>query len=116
MTAKIAGFGGSCLAQSEQEKGIVGSFAWSAPEYLDLKRIKERSEKGDIYSFGVILWELTTREIPWKQENYSNLDIVWIVMEGETLKIPENCPQELQEMMKQCWNNGLQFVNRNAYF
>lgn len=39
----------------------VGTFAWAAPEVL-LGR--PTSEMADVYSFGVLLWELSVREAP----------------------------------------------------
>ena len=84
---------------------ILGTVPWSAPEYLDVRRIKERNEKGDVYSFGVILWELVTRQVPWNQYTLPS-DILQCVIGGETLQIPENCPKKLAELMQQCWKNG----------
>ena len=40
---------------------VAGTFAWAAPELLMGGRC---SEKVDIYSFGVVLWELATSERP----------------------------------------------------
>lgn len=40
---------------------VAGTFAWAAPELLMGGRC---SEKVDIYSFGVVLWELATAERP----------------------------------------------------
>ena len=40
---------------------VAGTFAWAAPELLMGGRC---SEKVDIFSFGVVLWELATCERP----------------------------------------------------
>ncbi|KVH90180.1 hypothetical protein Ccrd_007779 [Cynara cardunculus var. scolymus] len=39
---------------------------WMAPEVL---RNEQADEKSDIYSFGVVLWEITTEKIPWDSLN-----------------------------------------------
>ncbi|KAL0754755.1 hypothetical protein Bca101_092423 [Brassica carinata] len=39
---------------------------WMAPEVL---RNESADEKSDIYSFGVVLWELATEKIPWENLN-----------------------------------------------
>ena len=88
----------------------MGTVPWAAPEYLTVKRIKERSEKGDIFSFGVIAWELVTRKVPWKEEGYTRDDVRELVINGERLEIPNNCPTELQEIMKQCWKHGNKII------
>ncbi|PWA41625.1 serine/threonine-protein kinase, active site protein [Artemisia annua] len=43
-----------------------GTPQWMAPEVL---RNEQADEKSDIYSFGVVLWELTTEKIPWDTLN-----------------------------------------------
>ena len=77
-----------------------------APEYLNTKRIHERNEKGDVFSFGVIAWELVTREKPWC--NYNPLDIVLsVINDRKTLDIPDTCPKCIQELLLKCWKYGL---------
>ena len=39
----------------------AGTFAYAAPEML---MGEKWNEKADVYSFGVLLWELATSEIP----------------------------------------------------
>lgn len=41
--------------------GQVGTFSWAAPEVL---LGKPCTEKVDIYSYGVLLWELSAAEAP----------------------------------------------------
>ena len=85
----------------------LGTVPWTAPEYLTAKRIKERSEKGDVFSFGVIIWELVVRQTPWKESGMSLEDIKEVVVEGSRLDIPSDCPQHLKVIMNECWENGL---------
>jgi serine/threonine protein kinase len=110
MHVKISDFG---LANTKQSmtatntpSNVLGSVPWAAPEYLTIKRKSERNEKGDVFSFGVILWELVTRDTPWKTENISLDDIKELVLDGERLKIPENCIEELRKVMEQCWKQS----------
>ncbi|KAF8817853.1 Tyrosine kinase-like (TKL) protein, partial [Cardiosporidium cionae] len=64
---KICDFGLASLAEYPMEEdlprhmGCVGSLHWMAPEVL---RGEGMTKASDIYSFGVILWEMLTREIP----------------------------------------------------
>ena len=64
-TVKICDFG---LARYKEKfirdnHGQVGTPHWMAPEIL---RGEKYTEAADVYSFGVILWELITGEIPHK--------------------------------------------------
>ena len=62
-TAKLADVGLAKFMQKDYLSAAksVGTFAWSAPEVLMGGRC---SEKVDIFSFGVVLWELCTGESP----------------------------------------------------
>ena len=90
---------------------IYGTVPWAAPEYLNARRIKERNEKGDLYSFGIIAWELLTGTKPWATEAYTPQDIVQLVCEGERLEIPSRCPVELAEILQECWSDGTRYSN-----
>lgn len=79
---------------------FTGTVAWMAPEII---RNEPCSEKVDIWSYGVVLWELLTREIPYK--NIDTSAIIWGVGNNSmSLPIPATCPEELQILMKQCWD------------
>ena len=85
-------------------KNVYGTEAWSAPEYLTSNRTEERSEKGDVFAFGVILWELLTRSIPW--HGVSGSAIKKRVKRGEKLQVPDTCDSFFTSVIEKCWNNG----------
>jgi serine/threonine protein kinase len=77
-----------------------GSVRWSAPECFDDEpRITDRS---DIYSYGMILWELLTADIPFKQFTREPI-IVTKVHSGLREKIPVNCSPIWRELIESCW-------------
>lgn len=107
--AKITDFGlakTKSHSQSNTSVNTLGTVLWSAPEYLTIKRIKERNEKGDVYSFGIIVWELVTRKTPWREEGYSGEDVKEAVISGLRLEIPKSCPENLREVMNKCWDDS----------
>ncbi|XP_057859089.2 serine/threonine-protein kinase ppk1 isoform X2 [Cryptomeria japonica] len=67
-TVKVGDFGLSRLKNSTflTAKSGKGTPQWMAPEIL---RNEPSNEKSDIYSFGVVLWELATEKIPWGDLN-----------------------------------------------
>src|SRR3989338_5212346 len=86
-------------SNSQSTKSNEGPIRWMAPESL---REKTYSSKSDVYMFGVALWEVLTREIPY--QNYPNLlDVYEAVLQGERLIIPEDTPPQYHEIMIHCW-------------
>mmetsp|Transcript_24577 Transcript_24577/g.38321 ORF Transcript_24577/g.38321 Transcript_24577/m.38321 type:complete len:730 (-) Transcript_24577:176-2365(-) len=80
---------------------IEGSIPWMAPECF---RSEEYTEKADVYSFGVILWELVTAQVPWS--DLSHWSITYQVgMAGKRLAIPDNVPKTAKKMMQSCFEN-----------
>jgi len=80
---------------------ILGTPAYASPECIVRKLRDKKGPKSDVFSYGVILWELFTRESPWKGEDIAGL--LQIALGGERLKIPENCPLKLKLLMQACW-------------
>ncbi|CAA2955045.1 serine threonine- kinase HT1 [Olea europaea subsp. europaea] len=64
MRVKVADFGTSCLeTQCREAKGNMGTYRWMAPEMI---KEKLYTRKVDVYSFGIVLWELTTALLPFQ--------------------------------------------------
>lgn len=64
MRVKVADFGTSCLeTQCRESKGNTGTYRWMAPEMI---KEKPYTRKVDVYSFGIVLWELTTALLPFQ--------------------------------------------------
>ena len=65
MCVKVADFGVSCLeSQCDTMRGFMGTYRWMPP-----KMIKENPyiRKFDVYSFGIVLWELLIALIPFQE-------------------------------------------------
>ena len=71
---------------------------WTAPEILNLKR---HTDKSDIYSLGIVYWELATNEIPYR--NYQTAVILQSVIAGIRLEIPETTLPHFSALIKECW-------------
>ncbi|XP_077413974.1 tyrosine kinase, non-receptor, 2b isoform X2 [Vanacampus margaritifer] len=75
-------------------------FAWCAPESLKTRTF---SHATDTWMFGVTLWEMFTHgQEPWVGLNGSQI-LHKIDKESERLTKPEDCPQDIYNVMLQCW-------------
>ncbi|XP_062844137.1 tyrosine kinase, non-receptor, 2b isoform X2 [Trichomycterus rosablanca] len=75
-------------------------FAWCAPESLKTRTF---SHATDTWMFGVTLWEMCTYgQEPWLGLNGSQI-LHKIDKESERLPKPEDCPQDIYNVMMQCW-------------
>jgi len=99
MNACLTDFGLALIKEEIQKKSkSMGSLAWMAPEAISKKLISEQS---DIYSFGILLWELLTKATPYEDEN--PFDILNGVTAG-TLRphIPTDCPTIYKKLIEDC--------------
>lgn len=99
---KISDFG-TCKEFSEKSAKMTfaGTVAWMAPEVI---RNEPCSEKVDVWSFGVLLWELLTGEMPYRDVDSSA--IIWGVGSNSLhLPVPTTCPEGFKLLMKICWNS-----------
>ncbi|XP_078679580.1 uncharacterized protein LOC144915214 [Branchiostoma floridae x Branchiostoma belcheri] len=106
VVAKVSDFG---LAREAKENAYYFKetkdgrmpFKWMAPETLLSGRY---TTKSDVWSFGVLLWEITTLG----SSPYPGIPtdkIVTLVLKGYRMGKPPNCPQDIFDMMKKCWRH-----------
>ncbi|KAK9091976.1 hypothetical protein Syun_026887 [Stephania yunnanensis] len=103
MRVKVADFGTSCLeTQCQESKGNMGTYRWMAPEMI---REKPYTRKVDVYSFGIVLWELTTNLLPF--QGMTPVQAAFAVSEkNERPPLPDNCQPVLASLIKRCWSSN----------
>ncbi|XP_045775097.1 mitogen-activated protein kinase kinase kinase 7-like [Maniola jurtina] len=77
-----------------------GSAAWMAPEVFEGSSY---TEKCDVFSWGIILWEVLSRRKPF-EEGGSAFRIMWAVHTGQRPNLIEGCPEPIEQLMTQCWH------------
>jgi predicted Ser/Thr protein kinase len=100
---KISDFGMSRKVQEAashgQTRSTIGPLRWMAPESL---KSSQYSSKSDVWSFGILCWEVLLGEEP-----HLNSDPLAIGIEirdrGHTPTIPEDINPDLAQLMKDCW-------------
>ncbi|XP_030753356.1 mitogen-activated protein kinase kinase kinase 13 isoform X2 [Sitophilus oryzae] len=100
---KISDFGTSrTWNEVSQKMTFAGTVAWMAPEAIQELAC---SEKVDIWSFGVVLWELLTCEVPY--DGMEQGAIMYSVGSGKlTPPIPSTCPDGFKLIMQMCWKHN----------
>lgn len=99
---KLADFGLSSLKNNVQSGQMVGTPWFMAPEIL---LQKQYDEKADVYSFGIVLWQMYTNELQPYGDRIKTLNqlIETVAHKGERPQIPDDCPKELVDTIKHCW-------------
>ncbi|GLU12921.1 hypothetical protein SLE2022_295760 [Rubroshorea leprosula] len=98
---KVCDFGLSRMKHSTylSSKSTAGTAEWMAPEVL---RNEPSNEKCDVYSFGVILWELCTLQQPWGGMN--PMQVVGAVgFQHRRLDIPDDMDPAIADIIRKCW-------------
>ncbi|XP_013865722.1 hepatocyte growth factor receptor [Austrofundulus limnaeus] len=105
-TVKVADFG---LARDVYDKeyysvhnksGVKLPVKWMALESLQTHKF---TTKSDVWSFGVLLWELMTRGAP-PYSDVNSFDITVFLLQGRRLLQPEFCPDSLYTVMIESWH------------
>lgn len=99
-TAKVCDFGLSRLKAHETSMtGNCGTVQWMAPEVLSNERY---NEKADVFSYGIICWELLTAECPY--DGMTPIQCALAVLNRDQRPtIPKWCPPSLQALIRSCW-------------
>ncbi|XP_073033984.1 serine/threonine-protein kinase STY46-like isoform X3 [Primulina eburnea] len=97
---KVGDFG---VARVKAETGVMtaetGTYRWMAPEVIEHKPY---DHKVDVFSFGVVLWELLTGKLPY--EHLTPLQAaVGVVQKGLRPNIPTHTHPKLAELLERCW-------------
>jgi serine/threonine protein kinase len=93
---KIADFGLSRVQLlNATMTGQKGTWQWMAPEVLGSQRY---AESADMYSFGVVVWELCCRDVPYRGMHCIQAAVA-VMNHTLTLDVPAFAPPTLQSIM-----------------
>ncbi|XP_061186418.1 tyrosine-protein kinase RYK-like [Saccostrea echinata] len=82
------------------DRDFMSPVKWMAPESLETGIYTTQS---DVWSFGVLLWELMTRgSKPYP--DIDEWDMLSYLEKNKKLPQPLFCPDLVYSLMKQCWN------------
>jgi len=104
---KLCDFGLSQIKQRGESlrdgvEGAKGTPLWMAPEVMAGEQF---NEKADVYSFGIVLWEIFTRQEPFKEfDNYDEFRKA-ICNRHVRPAIPAGTHPALKQLMEACWHH-----------
>ncbi|XP_058015899.1 mitogen-activated protein kinase kinase kinase 11 [Ahaetulla prasina] len=98
-TLKITDFGLAREWHKTTKMSAAGTYAWMAPEVIKNSTFSRGS---DVWSYGVLLWELLTGEVPYR--GIDGLAVAYgVAVNKLTLPIPSTCPEPFARLMTECW-------------
>uniref|UniRef100_A0ACB8G3N5 Mitogen-activated protein kinase kinase kinase 9 n=1 Tax=Sphaerodactylus townsendi TaxID=933632 RepID=A0ACB8G3N5_9SAUR len=93
---KITDFGLAREWHKTTKMSAAGTYAWMAPEVI---RSSMFSKGSDVWSYGVLLWELLTGEVPFR--GIDGLAVAYgVAMNKLALPIPSTCPEPFARLME----------------
>uniref|UniRef100_A0A672NXD8 Tyrosine-protein kinase n=1 Tax=Sinocyclocheilus grahami TaxID=75366 RepID=A0A672NXD8_SINGR len=105
LICKIADFGLARLIENNEytaREGAKFPIKWTAPEAINYGTF---SIKSDVWSFGVLLTEIVTYgRIPFP--GMTNPEVIANLERGYRMPCPDNCPEDLYNIMKHCWTEN----------
>ncbi|KAM9053470.1 tyrosine-protein kinase Mer [Megaptera novaeangliae] len=103
MTVCVADFGLSKKIYSG-DYYRQGRIAKMPVKWIAIESLADRvyTSKSDVWAFGVTMWEIATRGMT-PYPGVQNHEIYDYLLHGHRLKQPEDCLDELYEVMHSCW-------------
>ncbi|RWS28393.1 Mitogen-activated protein kinase kinase kinase 9-like protein, partial [Leptotrombidium deliense] len=99
---KITDFGLAREVYKTTRMSQAGTYAWMAPEVIKNSLF---SKSSDVWSYGVVLWELLTGETPYK--GIDALTVAYgVAINKFKLPIPSTCPSQFSSLMLACWDQN----------
>ena len=111
--AKIADFGLSkskALVTHSTSRNFSGTRTHQAPEILlppegATERSDEDRQKSDVYSYGIVMYEVLSRKKPFQELTDETHIVVAVVHGRRPSPIPSDIPPKLVKLMEQCWEH-----------
>ncbi|GAM20944.1 hypothetical protein SAMD00019534_041190 [Acytostelium subglobosum LB1] len=98
-SVKLIDFGTSKMMQNQLNMTVIGTPIYMAEEVI---RGEKYQQSADVYSFGIVLWELFTREKPF--DGMHEFERVTYVLKGGRPAIPDTVPPIISELIQRCWH------------
>ncbi|EXX71851.1 hypothetical protein GLOIN_2v1784613 [Rhizophagus irregularis DAOM 181602=DAOM 197198] len=108
---KVADFGLSKRISEESINApkIIGAIPYIDPkifnnriDYINENQKYKFNEKSDVYSIGVLMWQISSGYQPFNTKDY-DIDLALGIMNGKREKIIQETPIEYSNLYQECW-------------
>eukprot|EP01103_Thecamoeba_quadrilineata_P011689 TRINITY_DN2839_c0_g2_i4.p2 TRINITY_DN2839_c0_g2~~TRINITY_DN2839_c0_g2_i4.p2 ORF type:complete len:658 (-),score=147.92 TRINITY_DN2839_c0_g2_i4:45-2018(-) len=110
LRVKVTDFGLSVIKMPGKSiRRVGGTRRYMSPEAMQKQRVDERA---DVYSFGIVVWELYTRSLPYKEfnklkdEEQKLAHTRLVCIDGKRPELPPEMPSGLATLLAACWHGS----------
>jgi tRNA A-37 threonylcarbamoyl transferase component Bud32 len=109
--AKVSDFGLSKLKLSTSAVTLMGpsnggTTRWMAPELFEEEA--KTTKASDVYSYGIVLWELGSRQIPFFKKAPKNEQVPRLLEKGMKEDITKDTPPSMAKLIGRCWDRRIE--------
>ncbi|GLI61443.1 hypothetical protein VaNZ11_003807, partial [Volvox africanus] len=101
--SKVSDFGLSQVLPDTNKTQVStkysGTVTHMAPELIEDGKVYQQ---GDVYAFGIIMWEIYTSSTPYQSMAHPQI-MVGVVTHNLRPKFPTNCPEWYKSLANRCW-------------
>jgi len=105
--AKLADFGVAAMTHTREEDeeltSETGTYRWMAPEVI---RHESYSFMADVYSYGVVTWQLLTHEEPFANKQSQIEAAGMVALEHARPPFPHDTPRTVSRLIEICWSEN----------
>jgi len=111
--AVVTDYGRSRTATKTSDMTLgVGTPIYSAPELINYNAMSDDEDGAhygseiDVYSFGMMLWEILTKKEPFWDEKKNLYNLTMAIIQGKRPTIDTSIPEDLQKLILACWHTN----------
>ncbi|CAG8520850.1 20779_t:CDS:2 [Cetraspora pellucida] len=87
----------------DNHDNILKLFGLTTQEYLQNIKTFKLTKRSDIYSLGVLFWELSSGMIPFESETLSDLNLLNSIIQGKRETVVDGTPRAFVKIYTDCW-------------
>ncbi|RHZ45510.1 hypothetical protein Glove_673g43 [Diversispora epigaea] len=83
----------------------LSSFQYMDPQILEILLSIGHKRSSDIYSLGVLLWEISSGRVPFESEKLSNNELIKEIVRGKRETVEQGTPRRYAKIYKESWQH-----------